>query len=58
VWCPGQYKGIPTSPFLQLIQKAIKKLTAFTLEINCDQTAMGLPPAKDYDDDGNIAKFV
>jgi hypothetical protein len=33
VWCPGLNKRI-----------ASKELTALTPEIDCDQTAMGLPP--------------
>jgi hypothetical protein len=37
-WCTGQNKRTALS------QKATKGLTALTPEIDCDQTAMDLPP--------------
>jgi hypothetical protein len=45
VWYPGQNKRIaPLSFFHGCRNKATKVLIAFTPEIDCDQTAMDLPP--------------
>jgi hypothetical protein len=41
VWWPGQYKRIAP---LSIFHGCRKGLIAFTPEIDCDQTAMGLPP--------------
>jgi hypothetical protein len=47
MWCPGPNKRIaPLSVFLSSsmdVVKATKGLTALTPEIDCGQTAMGLP---------------
>jgi hypothetical protein len=40
VWCPGQNKRIAPLSFLH----GIKGLIALTPEIDCNKTAMGLPP--------------
>jgi hypothetical protein len=45
VWCPGQNKRIAPLSFLHgCRKKATKGLTVLTPEIDCDQTAIGLPP--------------
>jgi hypothetical protein len=45
VWCPGQKKRKAPLPFFHgSWEKATKRLTALPPEIDCDQTAMGLPP--------------
>jgi hypothetical protein len=43
VWCPGQNKRIAPLFLPWMSQKATKGITALTLEIDCDQTTMGLP---------------
>jgi hypothetical protein len=43
VWCPGQNKIIAPLYFLHGCRKATKGLIAVT-EIDCNETAMGLPP--------------
>jgi hypothetical protein len=40
VWCPGQKNSIAPLSFLE----ATKGLIALTPEIDCNKTAMGLPP--------------
>jgi hypothetical protein len=41
VWCPEQNKRIAP---LSLFRGCRKRVIAFTPQIDCDQTAMGLPP--------------
>jgi hypothetical protein len=41
VWCPGQNKRIALLFFLHGCRK---RLIALTPEIDCNMTAMGLPP--------------
>jgi hypothetical protein len=42
VWCPGQSKRIAPLTFIHGCRK--KRLIALISEIDCDRTAMGLPP--------------
>jgi hypothetical protein len=43
VWCSGQNKREAALPFFHGCHKG-EELIALKLEIDCDQTAMGLPP--------------
>jgi hypothetical protein len=44
VWCPGQNKRIAPLSFFHGCRKRRLKDEALTHEVDCDQTAMGLPP--------------
>jgi hypothetical protein len=43
MWCPGQNKRIVPLSSMDVV-KGYEALIAFAPEIDCDQTALGLPP--------------
>jgi hypothetical protein len=43
VWCPGQNKRIAPLSSMDVV-KGDLRIVVFTIEINCDQKAMDLPP--------------